>query len=269
MAVTVQNIPGLRPFLSRRAPCVPRRALSCPHLHNLRSFSNRLRGGRSKLPYRLIDASFDHYRNSKHCDCDEGADEILRNIMKQRTVKQERPPQAYQTDVRLSGLGDSTRCDLSEVREAQGGFTRGDGASAPLPTATVHIDGIAELFQEIERLRAMIDGGGRNATSESLLQLSEEHGIRLMQVYTAKEVALMLGVNRVQSVYDIPEDLLPRVQRIGVTHGYLGINVLAYMAQVPPVDVAAAVEAFRERTMADRPRVQPLRAEEDERRRIM
>ena len=112
----------------------------------------------------------------------------------------------------------------------------------------------------------MSNGDGLSSSAPAILA---ESPIAPMRVYTAKEVAAILQVTRLQSIYEIPEDQLPRVRRIGTTHGYLGINVLAYMAGVPPVDVAAAVEAFRDKLMAARPQVQPLRAAEGKTHRIM
>lgn len=90
-----------------------------------------------------------------------------------------------------------------------------------------------------------------------------------MRVYSAKEVAKLLGIKRVASVYEIPEDELPRVKRVGTTVGYLGINVAAYMHGLPPVDVAAAVEAYRQRLMQDRPNVRPIRPAEGGKTRIL
>ncbi len=64
---------------------------------------------------------------------------------------------------------------------------------------------------------------------------------------------------RVASVYEIPEDELPRVRRIGSKVGFLGINVLCYMHALEPVDVADAVERYRQKLLDERPAsVQPL-----------
>ena len=84
-------------------------------------------------------------------------------------------------------------------------------------------------------------------------------GLDPMRAYSAKEVADILGIKRVASVYEIPDDELPRVKRVGTSIGFLGINVLCYMHGLPPVDVAAAVEAYRQRLIQDRPSVKPLR----------
>lgn len=135
--------------------------------------------------------------------------------------------------------------------------------------AIVPLEELAALREQIETLTAMLEASGIKSPEDRLLDLADQHGIRPMRLYTAKEVADILGVKRVQSIYEISEDKLPRSQRTGTTHGYLGINVLAYIAEVPPVDVGAAVEAFREKIMADRTVVQPLRSEGDQRRRIM
>ena len=90
-----------------------------------------------------------------------------------------------------------------------------------------------------------------------------------MRAYTVKEVAQMLGTKRIASVYEIPEEELPRVKRIGSHLGFLGINVLCYMHGLPPVDVAALIERYRERLIQDRPKVQPLRTVENGKTRVL
>ena len=86
----------------------------------------------------------------------------------------------------------------------------------------------------------------------------DSDSINLMRAYTAREVAQMLGINRVASVYEIPENELPRVRRIGTSIGFLGINVLCYMHGQPPVDMGAAIEQYRDRLMKDRPNIRAL-----------
>lgn len=84
-------------------------------------------------------------------------------------------------------------------------------------------------------------------------------GIEPLRTYDAKEAAHILGIKRVQSVYEIPDEDLPRVKRIGSNVGFLGINLLCYSHGLAPVDMTAAIEQFRARLMSDRPNVQPLR----------
>ena len=76
-------------------------------------------------------------------------------------------------------------------------------------------------------------------------------GIELMKPYSAREVAQMLGSNRVESVYSIPEAELPRVRRIGSRHGYLGIHVLCYLVGTEPIDMEAVLERYREKLMEE------------------
>ncbi len=90
-----------------------------------------------------------------------------------------------------------------------------------------------------------------------------ELGIVPLRAYSAEEVAELLGVARTNSIYEIPETELPRVRRIGRAVGYLGINILCYMHSLPPVDIAGAVEAFRERLLDERRSVvKPFRPNE-------
>lgn len=83
--------------------------------------------------------------------------------------------------------------------------------------------------------------------------------IDLQKVYTAQEVAGILGTKRKESVYEIPQSELPRVRRVGKHFGYLGINVLCYMHSLPPVDMKATIESYRERLKQERTTVIPLR----------
>ncbi len=96
--------------------------------------------------------------------------------------------------------------------------------------------------------------------SIDLSKMGAQLGLDPLRAYTAKEVAQMLGTDRVASVYEIPDDELPRVRRIGASVGFLGINVLCYMHRLPPVDVARAIDEYRSRLMQDRPTVRPIRA---------
>ena len=91
-----------------------------------------------------------------------------------------------------------------------------------------------------------------------------------LRAYSAEEVAEILGTTRINSIYEIPASELPRVRRVGRAVGYLGINMLCYMHGLPPVDVAGAVEAFRERLLDERPSVvQPLRPSEPGKTRVL
>lgn len=90
------------------------------------------------------------------------------------------------------------------------------------------------------------------------MSMIDESGLDPMKVYSPQEVAELLGTNRIESVYAIPENELPRVKRIGTRIGYLGINLLCYMHNMPPVDMPAVIENYRERLMQGAPKVQPL-----------
>lgn len=135
--------------------------------------------------------------------------------------------------------------------------------------------GMAELFDALlselaertaDRLADRMD---EVAPRESELPPIEGLGVEPLRAYKAEEVARMLGTKRVASVYEIPEEQLPRVRRIGSSIGYLGINVLAYMHGLPPVDVEAMVESYRKRIMDDRPKVLPLRSDAGGRTRLL
>lgn len=83
-----------------------------------------------------------------------------------------------------------------------------------------------------------------------------QHGIEPLRVYSVKEVARFLGTKRLASVYAIDEAKLPRAQGVGSSVGFLGINVLCYMAGLEPVDFRSAVEAYRKHLLNDRPSMQ-------------
>jgi hypothetical protein len=58
------------------------------------------------------------------------------------------------------------------------------------------------------------------------------------QLYTAEDVAKILGLTNAKTVYDIPETELPR-QRVGPRRGsvrFLGIQVRRYIQGLPPLD---------------------------------
>lgn len=94
-------------------------------------------------------------------------------------------------------------------------------------------------------------------------------GLEPMRVYTAKEAAHFLGTKREQSVYEIPEEELPRARSIGTKVGFLGIHLVCYQLKLPPVDVAGAVEQFRQRLMQDRPKVRALHPSENGKTRVL
>ena len=84
------------------------------------------------------------------------------------------------------------------------------------------------------------------------LQRFADLGLEPLRVYTAKEVARLLGTTRVASIYEIPEEELPRARRIGSGVGFLGLNVLCYVQGRPPVDLDALIDRYRDRLMQDR-----------------
>ena len=84
----------------------------------------------------------------------------------------------------------------------------------------------------------------------------------LLRAYSVDEVARMLGTSRVNSVYEISEEELPRVRRIGRNVGYLGINVLAYMHGLDPVDMESHIRLYRRQLFGDGPTVKSLRTED-------
>ena len=128
-----------------------------------------------------------------------------------------------------------------------------------------------------ERIIAgVIERLGQTPPAQSMLQdlssadVRSALGLDPLRAYSAKEVAEMLGTTRVASVYEIPENELPRVKRIGSTVGFLGINVLCYMHSLDPMDVAGAVERYRERLLDERPRaVQPLHPQQPGKTRVL
>ena len=91
----------------------------------------------------------------------------------------------------------------------------------------------------------------------------EELGIEPMKCYTAKQTADFLGCHKV-SVYQIPENELPKQRRAGNGVGYYGINILLYQNGLPPVDLTRRLEEFREVLMRARPAVQPLHPQDQE-----
>lgn len=72
-------------------------------------------------------------------------------------------------------------------------------------------------------------------------------GLVLWKAYTAKETGEILGLSD-KSVYGIPEAMLPRarVGATGRTVRYLGINILCYLAGLPPVDTEAIARKVRQ-----------------------
>ena len=146
----------------------------------------------------------------------------------------------------------------------------GDNANTALPPASQ--DPFTAYFEKMKE--AIIAG-----VVERLGQTSPAHpapldlpalGLDLFRAYSAKEVAQLLGIKWVASVYEIPDDELPRVRRIGKKVGFLGINVLCYMHALEPVDVAGALERYRERLLDERPAaVQPLHPQQPGKTRVL
>ena len=130
---------------------------------------------------------------------------------------------------------------------------------------TAYVEQVKEdiIAGVVERLQQAVP------TPSAPLDLSAM-GLDPLRAYSAKEVAEMLGTSRVASVYEIPEDELPRVRRIGSAVGFLGINVLCYMHSLEPIDVAGALERYRERLLDERPAaVQPLHPKEPGKTRVL
>lgn len=122
-----------------------------------------------------------------------------------------------------------------------------------------HIDPMQSMFDALaDRVADKLEARLRPLVASQPIDLLDTAGLELMRVYSVKEAARLLGTNRIESVYAIPEDELPRVKRIGSRIGFLGINLLCYMHQVPPVDMQAAIEAFRERIINERPTIKPI-----------
>lgn len=99
--------------------------------------------------------------------------------------------------------------------------------------------------------------------------LSTHSTIELLKPYTAKEVAALLGVRRVESIYEIPLEDLPRVKRIGSSIGYLGINVLCYMLSLPPVDMQAIVEQYKAQLNEEARQINPIKSKRGTMRRVI
>ncbi len=120
----------------------------------------------------------------------------------------------------------------------------------------------------VERVKEEIIAGVVERLQQDLRRPTLDLGIAPLRAYSAEEVAEILGTTRINSIYEIPEDELPRVRRIGRAVGFLGINILCYMHSLPPVDVAGAIEEYRERLMRDRANIRPLRAQSEGKTRI-
>ena len=123
----------------------------------------------------------------------------------------------------------------------------------------------------IEALHRKLDELLDRQRRASALQIDEESelGLIALKVYSAREAAKLLGIDRLASVYEIPESELPRVRRVGSSIGYYGIHIMGYALKKPPVDVEAQYERYRERIMQDRPKVRPLNPESLGKTRVM
>ena len=93
----------------------------------------------------------------------------------------------------------------------------------------------------------------------SISDLVAGSGIIPGKVYSTKEVARILGTNRVESVSQIPEELLPSVRRLGNRKGFMGINILCYIHELDPVDTKALTEQLKQEYMQSaRPKIKPI-----------
>jgi len=76
---------------------------------------------------------------------------------------------------------------------------------------------------------------------------ASENTLDWHRLYTAEEVAALLGLSRKRTVYDIPEHDLPR-RWVGPQRGSLrfyGLDILCYIHQLPPVDMGEVIDALR------------------------
>jgi len=121
----------------------------------------------------------------------------------------------------------------------------------------------ASLNDQLDEIKSMVTASARPALPAGDL------GIELGRAYSPKEVAHLLGTSRTKSVYEIPEEELPRVRRIGSGIGFLGINVLCYMHGMPPVDMQSVIEGYRETLMKSAPKIKHISSLEKSERRLM
>ena len=87
-----------------------------------------------------------------------------------------------------------------------------------------------------------------SAVSAALAGLSpvkDKSGIEPMKVYSYKSTAEILDTP-IKSVYNIPEDELPRVRRAGSSVGFLGIQLLRYIHGLDPINTEKMVDELSE-----------------------
>ena len=125
-----------------------------------------------------------------------------------------------------------------------------------------HIDPMSGMFDALaERVAGRLEEKLRQLVGDHQAGLLENTGLNLMKVYSPQEVCEILGTERVESIYAISQEELPRVKRLGTRIGYLGINLLCYIHNLPPIDMESVVKAYRDRLMSEAPTVRPINAE--------
>ena len=77
------------------------------------------------------------------------------------------------------------------------------------------------------------------------LSPTNSSGIEPMKVYSYKNAADILDTP-IKSVYNIPDDELPRVRRAGSNVGFLGIQLLRYIHGLDPIDTTQMVDELSE-----------------------
>lgn len=79
------------------------------------------------------------------------------------------------------------------------------------------------------------------------------------RAYTAREAAALLGFSKWQTIYDIPENELPKclVGPARKSIRYFGADLLAYLKGAPPIDVGVILDQLRSRISAPAP-VRPM-----------
>ena len=102
-----------------------------------------------------------------------------------------------------------------------------------------------------------------SAALSGLSSAESQSGIKLMKVYSYRNVADILDTP-IKSVYNIPEEELPRVRRAGSNVGVLGIQLLRYIHGLEPLDTSMMVDDLSElikkqlEATASKPKIVPL-----------
>lgn len=89
----------------------------------------------------------------------------------------------------------------------------------------------------------------------------DDLGIEPMRVYSVADAAHLLSCSPT-AVRQIPESELPKVRRVGTGIGYLGINIMLYSHEIPPIDMTVVLEEYRAALLRDRPAVEALHPNE-------